>query len=148
MTDRPPVHTKTAHFCRQILKTIDFGIGALTGTFWKRYRVSTQKMIKKNIFQCFRNETDRFLECRYISLASKYCNEYFTVRFPTAFKLLRYHVSASSNLATVTFFHRFQNVPASCERRPKFTYISSAHKTARKITKHFDILAFNKNLNN
>ena len=33
-TDRPPVHTKTAHFCRQILKTVDFENGTLTDTFW------------------------------------------------------------------------------------------------------------------
>ena len=32
VTDRPPVHTKTAHFCWQILKTVGFGYGTLTGT--------------------------------------------------------------------------------------------------------------------
>ena len=94
MTDRPPVHTKTAHFCRQIYKTVDFEIGTLTGTFWKRHRVSTQKLIKKNIFQCFCNETDRFLECRCISLGSKSYDEFFTVRFPTVFKMCRHHVKA------------------------------------------------------
>ena len=79
-----------------------------TGTFWKRHRVSTQKMIKQNIFQCFWNEADPFLECRYISLASKSCNEFFTVRFPPVFKLFRYRVNASSNFATVTFFTVFK----------------------------------------
>ena len=108
VTDRPPVHTKTAHFCRQISKTVDFENGTLTGTFWKRHRVNTQKMIKKNIFQCFWNETDRFLECRYISLASKSCNELFTCKFSTVFKLFRYRVNASSNFATVTFFTVFK----------------------------------------
>ena len=61
-------------------------------------------MNKKNSFRCFWNETDRFLECRYISLASKSCNEFFTVKFPTVFKFFRYRVNASSNFATVTFF--------------------------------------------
>ena len=31
--DRPPVHTKTAHFCWQISKMVDFRNGTLTGTF-------------------------------------------------------------------------------------------------------------------
>ena len=31
VTDRPPVHTKMAHFCRQISKTVDFENGTLTG---------------------------------------------------------------------------------------------------------------------
>ena len=39
--DRPVVDTKTAHFFRQILKTVDFENGTLTGTFWKRHRVNT-----------------------------------------------------------------------------------------------------------
>ena len=65
-------------------------------------------MIKKNIFQCFWNETDRFLDRRYISLAPKSCNEFFTVRFPTVLELFRYRVSASSNFATVTFFTDFK----------------------------------------
>ena len=65
-------------------------------------------MIKKSIFQCFWNETDRFLECMYISLASKSCNEFFTVKFRTVFKLFRYRVNASSNFATVTFFTVFK----------------------------------------
>ena len=33
VTDRPPVHTKAAHFCGQILKTVDFENGTLSGTF-------------------------------------------------------------------------------------------------------------------
>ena len=76
VTDRLPVHTKTAHFL-----PADFEIGTLTGIFWKRHRVSTQKIIKKNIFQCFWNETDQFLECRYISLASMSCNEFLPSDF-------------------------------------------------------------------
>ena len=108
VTDRLRVHTKTAHFLPADLDNGRFEIGTLTGTFWKRHRVSTQKIIKKNISQCFWNETDRFLECRYISLASKSCNEFFTVRFPTVFTLFRYRVNASSNFATVTFFTVFK----------------------------------------
>ena len=30
VTDRPPVHTKTAHFCRQVLKTVDFENGIMS----------------------------------------------------------------------------------------------------------------------
>ena len=65
-----------------------------------------------------------FSGCRYITLASKSCNEFFTIKFPTVFKLCRDRVNASSNFATVTFFHRFQSVPASCERS-----LSSVAKT-------------------
>ena len=65
-------------------------------------------MIKTNIFQCFCNETDRFLECTYISLASKSCNEFFTVKFPTVFKLFRYRVNATSSFAAVTFLTVFK----------------------------------------
>ena len=39
-TDRPPVHTETAHFCRQILETVDFENGTLTDTFLKWHRVN------------------------------------------------------------------------------------------------------------
>ena len=37
-TDRPPVHTKTAHFL-----PADFENGAPIGTFWKRHRINTWK---------------------------------------------------------------------------------------------------------
>ena len=40
-TDRPPVHTKTAHFLPADFETVDFENGALIGTFWKRHRVNT-----------------------------------------------------------------------------------------------------------
>ena len=95
VADKPPVHTKTAYYL-----PADFE----NGRFWKRnsnrHILETascehSKMIKKNIFQCFWNETDEFLECRYISLASKSCNEFLTVKFPTVFKLFRYLVYAS-----------------------------------------------------
>ena len=49
-TDKPPVHTKTAHFCRQILKTVDFENGALNGTFWKRQSCKHLKMAKEEHF--------------------------------------------------------------------------------------------------
>ena len=41
-------------------------------------------------------------------MASESCNEFFTVKFPTALKLFRHCVNASSNLATVTFFTVFK----------------------------------------
>ena len=106
-TDRPPVHTKTAHFCRQILKTVDFENRSLTSTFWKWHRVKTWKW-KQNIFRRFWNQTGRFLGCRYISLTSKSCNEFFTVEFPTVFKLFRHRLNTSSNFATVIFFTVFK----------------------------------------
>ena len=68
VTDRPPVHTKTAHFCRQISKTVDFENGTLTGINLKQHR-------KQIIFQRFWIETGRFLVCRYFSSASKSRNE-------------------------------------------------------------------------
>ena len=80
-TDRPSVHTKTAHFCRQILKTVDFEDGTLTGKFRKRHRVNIWKWRKQNIFSRFWNDTDRFLGCRYTSLASKPCNEFSLSNF-------------------------------------------------------------------
>ena len=43
VTDRPPVHTKTAHFCRQISKTVDFENGTLTGLNLKQHRVNTRE---------------------------------------------------------------------------------------------------------
>ena len=58
----------------------------------------------RTFFRRLWNETDRFLGCRYTSLISKSCNEFFTVKFPTVFKLFQHRVNASSNFATVTFF--------------------------------------------
>ena len=98
VADRPPVHTKMAIFCRQILKKVDFETSSCE--HWK--------MMKQNIFQRFLNETYRFLGCRYISLASKSWNEFFTVIFRTVFKLFRHRLNASSNFATVTFFTVFK----------------------------------------
>ena len=43
-----------------------------------------------------------------ISLASKSCNEFFTVIIPTVFKLFRHSLNASSNFASVTFFTVFE----------------------------------------
>ena len=39
----PPVHTKTAHFCRQISKAVDFENGALNRQIWIGHRVNIQK---------------------------------------------------------------------------------------------------------
>ena len=103
-----PFTRKRHIFCRQILKTVDFENRTLTGTFWKRHRVNTRKWCKQNIFRCFWNENGRFLECRFISLASKSYKEFYSVIFPTVFKLLRHRVNASSNSATVTFFIVFK----------------------------------------
>ena len=82
-----PVTPKRHIFCRQILKTVDLENGTMTSTFLKQHRVNTRKWWKKTIFRCLWKATGRFLECRYIS-------RYFTVRFPTVFKLFRYHVKA------------------------------------------------------
>ena len=46
-------------------------------------------------------------------MASKSCNEFFTVKFPTVFKLFQHCVDASSNLLRAHFL-RFQNVLQSC----------------------------------
>ena len=43
---RRPADTKTAHVRRQILKTLDFENGTLSGTFRKRYSVKHLQMIK------------------------------------------------------------------------------------------------------
>ena len=62
--------TRKRHiFCRQILKTVDFENGTLTGINLKQHR-------KQIIFQRFWIETGRFLVCRYISSASKSRNEF------------------------------------------------------------------------
>ena len=53
-------------------------------------------------------------------MALKSSNEFFTIRFPTVFKLLRYRVNASSNFAAVTFFTVFQ----LCRHRVKGVLIS------------------------
>ena len=53
-------------------------------------------------------ETERFLGFRYTSLASQSCNELFTGKFSTFFKLFQHRVNASSNFATVTFFIVFK----------------------------------------
>ena len=93
-----PFTRKRHIFCRQILKTVDFENGTLTGTFWKRHRVNTWKRWKRNIFRRFQNEADRFLRSRYISFASNSwgdCNKLVNVKFPTVFKLCRYRVNAS-----------------------------------------------------
>ena len=41
-------------------------------------------------------------------MASKSCNQLFTDKFPTVFKLFRHRVNASSDFATVTFFIVFK----------------------------------------
>ena len=67
------------------------------------------KMVKREHFSTlFWSESDGFLGCRYISLASKSSNEFFTVKFPIVFKLSRHRKSASSNFATVKFFTVFK----------------------------------------
>ena len=58
-------------------------------------------------------------------MSSKSCKEFLTVKSRTVFKLFRHRVNASSNSATVTFFHRFQNVPASCERSLRMSLVVS-----------------------
>ena len=80
VTDEPPVHASTAHFLPADFENDRFENGTLTGKFLKQLRL---------------NETGRFLGCRYISLGSKACGEFFTVKFPTLFKLCRYCVNAS-----------------------------------------------------
>ena len=92
VTDRPPVHTKTAHFLPADFENGRFENGTLTGTFWKRHRANTLK----------------FFWFRHTSFASKSCNELFTGKFPTVFKLFWHRVNASSNFATVTFFIVFK----------------------------------------
>ena len=103
-----PFARKRHIFCRQISKTVDFENGALTGINLKKHRVNTRQWWKQNIFRRFWIETGRFLGCRHISLASKSCNESFSVKFPTVFKLCRYRLNASSNFATVTVFTVFK----------------------------------------
>ena len=98
MTDRPPVH-----ICPHILKTVEFENVALTGTFWTQHCVNTKKNENRTFFDVL-NENDKFLGCRYISFASKSCNEFSTVKFSTVFIMCRHRVNASSNFATVTFF--------------------------------------------
>ena len=61
-----------------------------------------------NIFPRFWEETDRFLECMSNCLASKSSNEFFTIKFPTAFNFFRYRVNASPSFATVTFVTVFK----------------------------------------
>ena len=53
VTDRPPVHTKTAQFCQQRLKTVDFENGTVTGSFRKRYRVNTRNDENRTFFDAF-----------------------------------------------------------------------------------------------
>ena len=60
VTDRPPVHTKMALFCRQILETVDFENGTLIGTFWKWYRVNTQNDENRTYFDGFGT---RLIDC-------------------------------------------------------------------------------------
>ena len=74
--DRPPIHTKTAHVLLAEFGAVDFENGTLTGAFLKQHRVNTRKWCKQNISRRCWDETDRFLGCRYISLASKSCNEF------------------------------------------------------------------------
>ena len=62
VTDRPPIHTKTPYFL-----LADFENGRFRNRNSNQHILKTasrehSKRIKKNIFQCFWNETDRFLE--------------------------------------------------------------------------------------
>ena len=62
VTDRPSVHTKTAHFCRQILKAIDFENGTLTGTFFEKASCEHAKMRKtgRTLFNFFEARRIKF----------------------------------------------------------------------------------------
>ena len=94
------------------------------------------------MFRRFCNETNRFLGCWYISLASKSCNEFFAVKLPSVFKLFLHRVNVGSDFATV-IFHCFLAVLASCARNLRwemegtliFTINISALSTCIKTTK-------------
>ena len=64
-------------------------------------------MTKTENFRRFWNEIDRFLGCRYISLASRSWSEFITAKFPVL-KFFRHRVDASSNFATVKIFTVFK----------------------------------------
>ena len=65
-------------------------------------------MMTKNILQRFWNDTEQFLGRMYVSSASKPCNKFLTIKFPTTFKLFQHRVNASSNFADVAFFTIFK----------------------------------------
>ena len=107
MTDRPTIHTKTAHFLPADIKTINFENETLNRRFLETASCGHSKMMKIEHFSTVLNafiETDRFLAFRYISLAPKSCNDFFAIKYPTVFKLLRHRVNANSDFATVTVF--------------------------------------------
>ena len=66
-------------------------------------------LIQTNGSTAFWNETGRLVETGVGKFFGKIsCNEFFTVKFPTVFKLLQHCVTACSNFATVTIFIVFK----------------------------------------
>ena len=71
-------------------------------------RNKVEPLIKFNELHQFVRKSVKFV------LTSKSCNEFFTVEFPTVFKFFRHRVNAFTVYRYS--FHRFQNMPVSCER--------------------------------
>ena len=64
------------------------------------------------------SERDWSIWVKVSSLASKSCNEFVDVKFPSVLKLFQHPVNASSNMATVTFFTVFK----VCRCRPSWEH--------------------------
>ena len=88
VTDRPPVHTKMAHFMQA-----DFEDGNQTGTVWKLHRVNTRNDENRRSFNAF---------------GTKLIDSYGVSSF------LWHQILATCFLPLI--FHRFQHITTSCER--------------------------------
>ena len=65
-------------------------------------------------------------------MASKSCNDFFSVKFRNVFKLFLHRVNASSNFATVTFFTVFK----MCRHRVN-AVLATKNVQFRLITSYF-----------
>ena len=126
VTDRLPLPTKTAHFCRQISKMVNFENGTLTGTFLRTVSCKHWKMMKIGLyFQRFQSEATLFFLCRDISLASnswRDCTELVTAEFSIVFITVPVSRERWLKFCYCHIFHHFQNVPALCERSFNVTF--------------------------
>ena len=98
VTDWPSVHTKTAHFLPADFETGRFRKGNSNRAHFENSIEETLENDENRAFlDAFGTRLIDLLGLRYNSLASKSCNEFFTVKFPTVFKMCGHRVTAVLN---------------------------------------------------
>ena len=81
VTDRPPVHMKTAHFLPADFENGRFRKRNSNRHIFEMASCKHLKMTKTEHFSRFWNDTDQFLGCLHTYLALKSCNEFLLSNF-------------------------------------------------------------------